>query len=112
MHHVPVLLGNASLHSRLIRIACMAHVRAGLRDLCHAQCHVVQHWKWRPTFVQCWKCLSFCRVESQMNILVVKSTADTRLKDATMITIASFDAGRLKKSLKDEQFYGLAVFWQ
>ena len=41
------------------------------------------------------------------NILVVKSTADARLKEihakATVITIASFDIGRLKKSLKEEE---------
>ena len=52
------------------------------------------------------------------NILVVKGTTHTGMKDvrtkAIVITSASFGVGRLKKSLKkkDEQFDGLAVFWQ
>ena len=41
------------------------------------------------------------------NILVVKGTAHTRLKEicakATVIALASFDVGRLKKSLKGEE---------
>ena len=41
-----------------------------------------------------------------MNILVVKGTSHTRLKEihakATMIALASFDEGRLKKSLKED----------
>ena len=40
------------------------------------------------------------------NILVVKGTAHTRLKEirakATVIALASFDVGRLKKSLEEE----------
>ena len=42
-----------------------------------------------------------------MNILVVKGTAHTRLKEirakATVIALASFDIGCLKKSLKGEE---------
>ena len=41
------------------------------------------------------------------NILVVKGTAHTRLKEihvkATVIASASFDEGRLKKSLKEDE---------
>ena len=41
------------------------------------------------------------------NILVVKGTAHRRLKEirakATVIALASFDVGRLKKSLKEEE---------
>ena len=41
------------------------------------------------------------------SILVVKDTAHTRLKEigakATVIALASFDVGRLKKSLEDEE---------
>ena len=42
-----------------------------------------------------------------MNILVVKGTAHTTLKEirtkATVIALASFDVGCLKKSLKEEE---------
>ena len=42
-----------------------------------------------------------------MNILVVKGTAHTRLKEirakATVIGLASFDVGCLKKSFKDDK---------
>jgi len=52
------------------------------------------------------------------NILVVKGTAHTGMKDicakAMVITLASFGVGHFKKSLKKkvEQFNGLAIFWQ
>ena len=61
----------------------------------------------------------FCSESSResTNILVVKGTTHTGMKDvrtrATVITLASFGVGYLKKSLKkDEQFNGLAVLWQ
>ena len=56
-----------------------------------------------------------------MNILVVKGTAQTGMKDirtkATVITLARLGIGQLKESLKknwkkDEHFDGLAIFWQ
>ena len=63
--------------------------------------------QWRPTFVQCWKLKLPKSNHHGTNILVVKGTVHTRLKEiraiATVITLASFDVGRLKKSLKGEE---------
>ena len=73
----------------------------GVRKTCHAQCHVVQY-----------KCNGVQHLYSESNrhgrnILVVKDTAHTRLKEihakATVIASASFDVGRLKISLKEEE---------
>ena len=56
-----------------------------------------------------------------MNILVVKGTTHTGMKDirtkATVITLASLGVGQFKKSLKknwkkDKQFDGSAILWQ
>ena len=65
--------------------------------------------QWRPTFVQCWK-LHAASTKSNCNgtnILVVKGTTHTRLKEihakARVIALASFDIGRLKKSLKEDK---------
>ena len=58
---------------------------------------------------------AFCSESNQegTNILVVKGTTHTGMKDVCtkpiVITSASFGVGHLKKSLKDEQFDGLAV---
>ena len=73
-----------------------------LRKLCYAQCHVVQHWKMASNI--CTVLETKASTESnhkRRNILVVKGIADMGLKDihakATVITIASFDVGCLKK---------------
>ena len=78
-------------------IAEVRRARLRLREIRHAQCHVVQY-----------KCNGVQRLETPAstesnrhgtNILVVKGTAHTRLKEirakATVIALASFDVGRL-----------------
>ena len=65
--------------------------------------------QWRLTFVQCWL-ETQASTESNRHgtyILVVKGTAHARLKEirakATVIALANFDVGHLKKEKKDEQ---------
>jgi len=57
--------------------------------------------QWHPTFVQCWKLKLLESNHHGTNILVVKGTAHTRLKEicaiAMVIALANFDVGRLKK---------------
>ena len=62
---------------------------------------------------------AFCSESNRegTNILVVKDTTHTEMKDirtkANVITLASLGVGQLKKSLKkDEQSNGSAVPWQ
>ena len=96
------------------RLCKLAHAR--LRELRHAQCHV-----------HCTSAMasnvctvgnsSFHRVEPPTaqgtNILVVKGTAHTRLKEvraiATVIALASFDVGRLRRRKKERFSRFLAV---
>ena len=66
--------------------------------------------QWRPRFVQVLETPASSSTElnrNGMNILVVKGTVHTRLKEihtkATVIALASFDVGRLKKSLKEDE---------
>ena len=66
--------------------------------------------QWRARFVLVLETPASSSTESNgngMNILVVKGTAHTRLKEirtkATVIALASFDVGRLKKSLKEDK---------
>ena len=63
----------------------------------------------------------FCSELNQKgtNILVVKDTMHTEMKDVcvkgTVITLTSFGVSQFKKSLKkkkDEQFNCLSFFWQ
>ena len=58
-----------------------------------------------PTFVKTTASTELNRHST--NILIVKDTMHTRLKEihakATVIALASFDVGRLKKSLKEDE---------
>ena len=51
-----------------------------------------------------------------MNLLVVKGTTHTGMKDirtkGTVITLASLGVGQFKNWKKDEQFDGSAILWQ
>ena len=73
--------------------------RARLRELRHAQRHVVQYKCNGVQRLYSVENASFHRVENRhgTNILVVKCTAHTRLKEirakATVIALASFDVG-------------------
>ena len=63
--------------------------------------------EWHPTFVQCWE-LKLPKLNRHgMNILVVEGTVHITLKEvraiATVIALACFDVGHLKKEKKKKK---------